>query len=155
VGAYLISALIQEDTFIKDVECGSWEELVDIAGEPLVRKGLVEIGYLQSIKDTVKKFGSYRVLVDVIACFHGRAEAGVHELAMSLALLKTPTYLLDKRVKAAFLFAAVDNESHLGLLRELAAFLDDDEFLTLLRDGKNSNDIMRKLEEASDGHEVS
>ncbi|MFP3154625.1 PTS sugar transporter subunit IIA [Lachnospiraceae bacterium ZAX-1] len=151
----LITTLIQEDTFLKDVVCGSWEELVDIAGNLLVQKGLVEMEYLQSIKDAVEKFGAYMVLVEDVAFFHGRPEAGVHKMGMSLALLKTPVYLLDKRVKAAFVFAAVDNNSHLELLQELAFVLENEEFLTLLRDGGDQNAIMGKFKEAEGKHEIS
>ena len=151
----MITTLINDDTFLQDVECGSWEELVDIAGEPLIRKGFVESEFLRSIKETVEKFGSYMVLVEDIAFFHGRPEAGVHQLAMSLALLKEPVYLLDKRIKAAFVFAAVDNTSHRQLLQELAWSLQDDVFLELLRNGGSKSDLINKFEEAEKKHEVS
>lgn len=151
----MITSLIQEDTFLKDVECRSWEELVDVAGAPLVQKGLVEESFLQSIKETVMEYGSYMVLVDDVALFHGRPEAGVHETAMSLALLKEPVYLLDKRIKAAFVFAATDNESHLDLLQELAEFLDNDEFLTLLQEGTEPEKIMQMFKEVENGKKVS
>jgi PTS system ascorbate-specific IIA component len=144
----MISKLIQEGHLLVDVECDTWEELVDITSEPLLRKGLVEPEFLQSVKDAVERFGAYMVLIDDVAFFHGRPEAGVRELSMSLALLKTPVYLLGKRIKAAFMFAATDNSSHRGLLKELAGFMNDDEFLELLRDGKDPNAIMEKLKEA-------
>ena len=143
----MISELIQADHLLVGVECASWEELVDIAGEPLVRKGLVEPEYLLSVKKAVEKYGAYMVLVDDVAFFHGRPEDGVRELAMSLALLKTPVYLLDKRVKAAFMFAAVDNDSHLDLLKELAVLMNDDGFLALLLDGNDPHAIYQKIRE--------
>ncbi|MCL2033840.1 MAG: PTS sugar transporter subunit IIA [Oscillospiraceae bacterium] len=147
----MIAKLIgREGHFLTDIECSSWEELVDITGEPLIRSGSVEPEFLDSVKEAVEKYGAYMVLIDDVAFLHGRPEAGVHELAMSLALLKTPVHLLDKRVKAAFMFAAVDNTSHRGLLKELAGFMNDDEFLELLRDGKDPNAIMKKIEEDAD-----
>ena len=141
----VITTLLNDQTFLADVSCDSWEDLVDIAGAPLVREGSVEPGFLQSVKDAVVKYGSYMVLVDDVALFHGRPEAGAHEIALSLALLSRPVYVQDKRVKAAFVFAAVDQDSHLELLRELARALADDELLRLLRNGGSREDVLRRF----------
>lgn len=151
----MITQLLGESTFLHDLECGSWEELVDIAGGLLVAQGAVEPEFLQSIKDTVARYGAYMVLVDDVAFFHGRPEAGVHRVAMSLALLKEPIYLLEKRVKAAFVFAAVDNTSHSKLLQELAWSLDNDSFLELLRNGAGLEEILESFRRTEEKHEVS
>lgn len=151
----MITSLINSKTFLRDVECGSWEELVDIACAPLEKQGSIGPEYRQSIKETVGQYGAYMVLVDDIAFFHGRPEAGVKEVAMSLALLKKPVYLLEKRVKAAFVFAATDNSSHRSLLQELAWSLDDDDFLALLREGGSQADIMEKFKKVEQSHEIS
>lgn len=150
----VITTLLDDQNFLTDVSCDSWEDLVDIAGAPLVRGGSVEPGFLQSIKDTVVKYGSYMVIVDDVALFHGRPEAGVHEIAMSLALLSRPVYVQEKRVTAAFVFAAVDHDSHLELLRELARALADDALLQLLRNGGSREDVMRRFEMAEEKQEV-
>ncbi len=141
----MIRDLIRDDTYLENVACSTWEELVDIGGGLLVAQGSVEPCFLQSIKDTIAEFGSYMVLVDDIAFFHGRPEAGVKEVSMSLVLLKEPIYLQEKRIKAALTFAAVDKDSHLELLRELGGYLQDDEFLHLLRHNGSKVDIMDKL----------
>lgn len=151
----MITQLITQETFIRHYECETWEELVDAAGGLLVARGSVEAEFLQSIKDTVAQYGGYMVLVDDVAFFHGRPEAGVHEVAMSLVLLKKPVYLGEKRIKAAFAFAAVDNTSHRNLLRELAWSLDNDEFLELLRNDAELEEIIKIFAEAEKKHEVS
>ena len=107
----MIRDLITEETYLEDVKCNSWEELVDIGGGLLVKQGRVEPRFLQSIKDTIAEYGSYMVLVDDIAFFHGRPEAGVKDMAMSLVLLRDPVFLGEKRIKAAITFAAVDKNS--------------------------------------------
>jgi PTS system ascorbate-specific IIA component len=142
----MISSLLNVRTFLTDVHCDSWEELVDVIGAPLVQNGSVDLAFLQSIKDTVVKYGSYMVVVDDVALFHGRPEAGAHRVALSLVLLSRPVYVQDKRVKAAFAFAAVDHDSHVELLRELARALADDELLKLLRNGGSRKDLLRRFE---------
>ena len=145
----MILDLITDETFLEDVECRSWEEAVDIGGGLLVRQGRVEPRFLQSIKETIAQFGAYMVLVEDIAFFHGRPEAGVRQTAMSLILLRDPVYLGGKRIKAAFTFAAVDKDNHLELMRELGHCLQDEEFLTLLRTGAGKAAIMKKLAEGA------
>lgn len=146
----MIRDLITEKTYRDDVVCNDWETLVDIGGQLLVEQGSVEPRFLQSIKDTIAEFGAYMVLVDDIAFFHGRPEAGVKDVSMSLVLLKEPIYLQDKRIKAALTFAAVDKDSHLELLRELGGYLQDDEFLHLLRNNGSKADIMKKLHKGAE-----
>ena len=85
------------------------------------------------------------VLVDDIAFFHGRPEAGVKETSMSLVLLRNPVYLSEKRIKAAFTFAAVDKSSHLELMRELGGYLQDESFMDLLRNHGGKTAIMERL----------
>lgn len=142
--------LITEETYLDDVECSTWEEVVDVGAGLLVEKGYIEPGFIQSVKDTVKEFGSYMVLLDDIAFFHGRPESGVRQTAMSLVLLREPVYLEDKRIKAAFVFGAVDNDSHLDLMRELGGFFQDEEFLALLRGHGSKEAILKKIEEGAE-----
>lgn len=141
----MIRDLITDQTYLEDVVCNSWEELVEIGGGLLVEQGSVEPRFLQSIKDTIAEFGSYMVLVEDIAFFHGRPEAGVKETSMSLTLLREPVYLAEKRIKAAITFAAVDKHNHLELMRELGGYLQDEHFLDLLRNHGGKAAIMERL----------
>ena len=145
----MISDLITDKTFLDDVVCSSWEEVVDVGTGLLVEQGSVEPAFAQSIKDTVKEFGSYMVMVDDLAFFHGRPEAGVKKISMSLVLLRDPVYLEEKRIQAAIVFAANNNESHLELLRELGGFLLDEEILSLLRNHGSKSEILKKIMEGA------
>jgi len=137
---------------IDNVSCGSWEELIDILAEPMLREGTVEPEFVESAKDAVREFGGYMVLIEDIAFFHGKPEIGVHGLALTLALLNEPVFLLDKRIRAAFLLAAVDNISHRGLFKELSVFMTDEICLDLLRKGEETDIIMAKFKEVEERH---
>lgn len=141
----MITELLTRETLLADVTCDSWEELVDIAGAPLTRSGAVTPEFLESIKETVARYGSYMVVVDDIALFHGRPEAGVQQIALSLALLAQPVYLNEARIKAAFVLAATDNDSHIDLMRELASGLGDEGLLRLLRENGSPDSILNTL----------
>ena len=151
----ITSLLMKEGHVIPDISCDHWENLVDLLATPLVNKGLISPQYTQSAKEVIHKYGAYVVLVDDIAFFHGRPEDGAVEMSMSLGFLKEPLYLMQKRIKTAFLFAAIDNDSHIALLKELTLFMNCDECLELLRDGKNVELIMEKLREKEELNEVS
>jgi len=151
----IVELLDKEGHLLNDVVCSDWEELVDILTAPLISDGTVEPQYAESAKEAARQFGGYVVLIDDIAFFHGRPEDGANELGVTLALLKEPVYLFEKRIKAAFLFTAVDNISHRGVLKDLSRFMNDDECLELLRRGDDLETIMRKFREVEEEHEVS
>jgi len=150
----IVEMLEKEGRLIKDVLCDSWEELVDILADPILKEGLVEPEFVESAKEAVREFGGYMVLLEDIAFFHGKPEVGVNELALTLALLKEPVYVCEKRVRAAFLLAAVDNVSHRGLLKELFMFMDDEECLELLRNAVDADAIMSKFKEVDNSSET-
>jgi len=143
----ITSLLKKEGHLLRDIVCTDWENLVDLLAVPLIADGEVLPQFAESAKVAVRQFGGYVVLVDDIAFFHGRPEDGVQNLAMTLGLLKEPVYLGEKRIKAAFLFAAVDNGSHRSLLGGLAKFMNNDDCLTLLREGRDLDEIMKKFKE--------
>lgn len=141
----MLKDLIREDTFLEDIVCSDWRELVEIAGGLLVNSGDVTSAYLRSIQETVDEFGAYMVLIDDIAFFHGLPEAGVNRLSMSLALLRDAVFLKEKRIKAAFVFAAPSKEGHIELLSELAERLQDEKFVEILRSGGPKQAIFDQL----------
>ena len=142
----LVEMLEKEGHFLTEVSCNTWEDLVDILAAPMILEGSVSEGFLDSAKEAVHQFGPYVVLIEDVAFFHGRPEAGVKRQSMTLALLKEPVYLQDKRIKAAFLFAAIDNNSHIDLLKELSEVLNDDECVELLINGASKKEILKKFE---------
>jgi len=143
----ITSLLEKEGHLLQDVVCTDWENLVDILAAPLIADGSVLPQFAESAKVAVRQFGGYVVLIEDIAFFHGRPEDGVLELSMTLGLLKEPIYLGEKRIKAAFLFAAIDNESHRELLGGLARLMNDEDCLELLREGRDLDAIMKKCKE--------
>ena len=151
----MIAELLKEGHFLTGVECDSWEELVEITGKPLVAAGLIKPEYLSAVKAGVEKYGAYMVLVDDVAFFHARPEDGANALCLSLAMLAESVYILEKRIKAAFMFAAADSGSHVGLLKELAQLLRDDEFLRLLCESGDGRAVIEKLKGAEKEDEVS
>jgi len=152
----MITKLLEkEGHLLQGMTCQEWKEVVDLLAAPLIAEGAVTEAFAESAKEAAEQFGGYVVLVEDIAFFHGRPEAGVREIAMTLGLLEDPVYLFEKRIKAAFLFAAVDTESHGELLKALAWIMNDETCLELLRDGSDPGIILKKCKEVEEQHEIS
>jgi len=141
----MIAKLLIKDHIINNVECDTWENLITISGEPLIKKGLIKPQYLKAVKGGVEKYGPYMVLIDDIVFFHARPQDGVNKMCLSLVLLTSPVFILEKRIKAAFMFAATNSTEHIQVMQELAKLLVDDEFLNLLREIQNTDEILKKL----------
>lgn len=146
----MLQDYIKEETILEDAFCKDWEEVVDAGCNLLIRQGAIGEAYKHAIKAAVEEFGGYMVLIDDIAFFHGRPGNGVYRLAMSLVTLREPVYLKEKRIKAAFVFAALDNSSHMELLQEFGEALQDESFLKLLRENGGKDAILKKIKEGED-----
>jgi mannitol/fructose-specific phosphotransferase system IIA component (Ntr-type) len=87
--------------------------------------------------------GPYINIGRMVAFAHAKTEDGVNSLGMSLLHLKEPISLVDKQhpIKLVFVLAAVDQESHVNAMAELAALLRDEEKLDRLLDAKNFEEI--------------
>ena len=141
----MISDILKKKNILTNVKCNTWEELVNIGTQVLIDDKSIEPSFVKSIKDTIAQYGAYMVLIEDIAFFHGSPDSGVNELCMSLCLLDKPVYLNEKRIKASFVFAAVDKESHLSVLQQFAELLQNEEFLELLKNHGDINEIYKYL----------
>lgn len=149
----MIATLLRDDTVLSPAECGSWRDAVDLAGAPLVADGTIDASYLDAAKAAVDDFGPYMAIVDGVALFHARPDAGVRRVGLSVALLPEPVDLVGAPITVAFVLAAPDNDSHVGLMKELAVGLMDEEFLNLLRAGGPRADILREIQRLENAHE--
>lgn len=141
----MLSDILKEKNILTNVKCNSWEELVNIGTQLLIDDNSIKPSFVQSIKDTIAEYGAYMVLVEDIAFFHGSPDSGVNETAMSLCLLDEPVFLNEKRIKAAFVFAAVDKESHLSILQQFAELLENETFLNLLKNHGDKEEIYKYI----------
>jgi mannitol/fructose-specific phosphotransferase system IIA component (Ntr-type) len=91
----------------------------------------------------VDDYGPYMVMIPEIALFHGGPNEGVKEICLSLATFSEPIQFNEERsIKAAFTFAAVDSNSHVDMLSKIAVLLQNEDFVTLLRNNGSKEEIM-------------
>lgn len=146
----MIRDILVEDVVETGVQVKTWREAVQCVGDLLKKKGKVEDTFIESMITTVEELGPYMILVPGIAFFHGSPQSGVHVVCLSLVTFKEDVIFTDfdqQHIQCAFGFGAVDADSHMKMLMQVAALLQDEEFLTLVRNHGTKEDIMSKIQQ--------
>ena len=110
----------------------------------------IENSYIDAMIETVHKIGPYIVLVNHVALAHARPECGVNQLSVHFTTLNPPVPFGSEKfdpVSLVITLAAVDADSHLELISELANVLMDEENVDKLVESKNASEFLRLLNE--------
>ena len=104
-----------------------WEDSVHVAVQPLVDQGYVESRYIDGIIDNAKEFGPYFVICPDLALLHARPEQGVIKAQLAVTVLREPVRFKPEGpdVRLLVTLAAVDSDSHIEVMRQLATIFGD------------------------------
>ena len=145
----MLKEMLSDDLIDTEVAAADWREAAVACGYLLVKAGKVKAEFVTSMIEVVEKFGPYMILVPEVAFFHGQPGENVREACLSLITLKEPVYFrefADQKISCAFGFGATDNQSHLEMLQELCALLQDEEFIALITHNGSKRAIREKIE---------
>lgn len=141
--------ILNEKLIEVDVEVNTWQESAKVEGNLLVKEELIEEEYIDSMINSVEKFGPYMILAPRVCFFHGEPGDAVHEPCLSLITLKSEvrfTEFDNQPIKCAFAFGATDSESHLDMIKKIAELLADNEFTKLITNNGAKEKILKKIE---------
>ena len=97
-----------------------WTQALYESGECLVEKGIIERRYVDSIISSIRYYGPYMFISSGVILAHAKPEEGVRQLGLSLHLYQEPVQFSDfYRANVILLLAAVDQESHLKILKDI------------------------------------
>lgn len=119
-----------------------------LAGDLLVASGRALPEYTVSMLAAVEEYGPYIVIAPGIALAHGKPNDQVIETGLSLAVLSNPIEFQHSQndpVRMVFALAALDHDSHLELMSELASFLSAVENIDALLRCEDSDQIRALL----------
>lgn len=111
-----------------DQEHVSWQNMIQMAGQPLLDDGLIAQEYVDEIITTCTEKGPYMNIGPNIVLAHARPLPSTKKAVMALLLSKQPAALLDDPAHTARLWiflATPDNRSHIELIQKLAPLLMD------------------------------
>jgi mannitol/fructose-specific phosphotransferase system IIA component (Ntr-type) len=97
---------------------------------------------------TTKETGPYIVITKHVALPHARPEEGARRIGISISTLKTPVVFGNKEndpVKYVFGLSALDNQTHLTAMSELAELLDQESFYQVLDNATNPEEIIEYI----------
>lgn len=141
---------LSEDLIELQVDVNDWEGAVRAGGKLMVEAGYCEQRYIDAMVEAVSRLGPYMVLAPGIALAHGRPEDGMIKVGMSIINLATPVEFgseINDPVSLVISFGGIDNESHVGMLQELAAFLMDENNQELLKTVKSKQTLLKAFSE--------
>lgn len=94
-------------------ECSCWEQAIQLAAQPLLKKGKLEQRYVDRMIDAVAQLGTYMVIVPETAFVHAGTGDGIREECYALLVLKKPLIFGDrdsKRVSCIVVTGIKDRE---------------------------------------------
>ncbi|MBW2570626.1 MAG: PTS sugar transporter subunit IIA [Deltaproteobacteria bacterium] len=144
----LLKSLTSDHIAVK-MAASSWEEAVVGAGMVMVSTGLIQQSYIEAMKDAIKSLGPYCVIAPGIAMPHARPEDGVFQTGFSLITLETPVNFgseANDPVDIVIGLAAINKQSHITVLKELATYLGDNNFIQNLRAARTKKDLLKVLD---------
>lgn len=141
---------ISEENISIRVHATDWEDAIRKSAQYLLETKKIENSYIDAMIETVHKIGPYIVLGNHVALAHARPECGVNQLSVHFTTLNPPVPFGSEKfdpVSLVITLAAVDADSHLELISELANVLMDEENVDKLVESKNTSEFLRLLNE--------
>lgn len=123
----------------------NYEEAIKISCDILEENGFIENRYYDAIKDKIKEYGSYFCIADGVCMPHARPEDGALKEGVCVLKLNNPVDFEGKSIRLFFTLSAKDNESHLGLLKQIADVCMNKDKLNIIKNSKNKEEIMEVL----------
>ena len=126
------------------VNASSREAAILEAARLLVTSGRTTEDYGQEMLDALDEFGPYFVLAPGIAIAHSKPSASVISSGLSLAVLESPVVFGSEHndpVTLVFALCALDHESHIDVLAELATLLTNTDLVTFMLNASTAGEI--------------
>ncbi|MGE5590912.1 MAG: BglG family transcription antiterminator [Bacillota bacterium] len=147
----VLTDLLTPERIALGIRAANWEEAVRAAGGLLVQSGAAEPRYVEAMARNVRQIGPYIVIAPGVAMPHARPEDGARQVAISLARLATPVRFghdANDPVDLVFALAAVDSDTHLTAITQLAEFLSESDGAAKLRAAGTPQELLDSLSHA-------
>lgn len=140
---------IKEENVDVRVSAVDWEDAIRRSAQHLLETGKIEERYISAMIDAVHRVGPYIVLGNHVALTHARPECGVNELSVHFTTLEPPVPFGSEKfdpVSLIITLAAVDADSHLELISELADILMEEEHVERLSNSATRQEFIELLQ---------
>jgi len=105
-----------------------WRDGIRLTATPLVDEGLITGNYVTGMIDCVEKYGPYIFINPEVALAHAKPDGHVHGLSASMLLAREGIVFPEGKVaQVIIVLALVDDEQHLGALKDVIDFFGDNQ----------------------------
>ena len=143
----MLKTIVEKKRYCFHESFDTWQDAIKAACQPLLDDNTIENEYVEAIIKCVSDNGPYIVIAPNIAMPHSTlGHSGVNDNAISFMKVEKPVVFdendREKDAQIFFTLAAVDNDSHLQNMMQLAEMLMDENICTELATVKNENDLL-------------
>lgn len=120
---------LSDDAIVLSANAGDWRDAVRLAGAALTATGSTTEEYTAEMIRAVEELGPYIVIAPGIALAHSRPSPAVLNTGLSWVALASPVefgHSANDPVRLVVGLAAVDHDSHLTTMSNLAGVLSGD-----------------------------
>ena len=122
-----------------------WKEAIRISAKPLLENDSIEERYIDAMISMCEQLDAYIVLADLFAMPHASPGSGAKKMDVALTIVKEPVDFMGKPVQVLLTLAAVDSNSHLELLQQVATTMGDPDKILQLIAANDANEILQIL----------
>ena len=147
-----LSELLSRDRISLDITAADWRSAIEQAGSLLEHDNSIDSAYTRAMIESVEEKGPYIVVAPGFAFAHARPSEAVHRTAMSWIRLREPVEFGHKSndpVSLVVALAAVDSNTHLEAMRELATLLASREHRTALDEAQTPDQVLSILDDSA------
>lgn len=144
----MLEDLLTDDRIQIQKKVDNWKEAIQLAAQPLVDDDVINKHYVHAMLEAVIKFGPYIVIGPGLALAHARPEEGANQLGVSVLTLSTPVNFGNKDndpVSLVFCLSAVNNYSHLNIMKAIVQLVSDPGRIEKLSSIKDLNSFKESL----------
>lgn len=126
----------------------SWQEIVQMASEPLLHNNCITQQYVNAMIYLIEHHGFYMHMGSGALLLHAKPTDGVNNLCMSMLRLSKPFHFLNNLIPdidLVFVLGATDDNSHLTALFQLNELIHIPEFTKNVRKAKKPSEIIHLL----------
>ncbi|AIF50327.1 BglG family transcription antiterminator [Pelosinus sp. UFO1] len=104
-----------------------WREGISLAAAPLLEEELINDCYVNAMIECVENYGPYIFITPDVALAHAKPEGNVNGLSASMLLAHDGILFPDNKVaRVIIVLALIDDEQHLGAMKDILDFFGDE-----------------------------
>lgn len=152
----MLYELLSQNLVKVNVEAKDRKSAIRKVGAMMVENGFVEPSYVDGMCEVAEQMPGYIVITKGVAMPHARPETGSKKVCAALITLKEPVVFgntANDPVKLLIAISAVDNNSHIDLIQNIATLFDCEEVVEQLKNSQTVEQILEIIRDNTGGDE--